>query len=271
MTRRPLLELLDLPLRNLPAELEGVRLAHISDLHVRKDRYRFRQLVEELTEIDLDLACYTGDYMTWPGDEGVALEVMERVAAAASPRLGQFGVFGNHDSAKVIRRFESLPVRWLINDAVRLEGLPLELSGLSGERERAFDAALMASRMSGTHDREAESRTFHLLLSHHPYTLIHAADLGMDLMLAGHSHGGQCRLPGARALANSSRLPNHLTAGRFSYRGTEALVCRGSGEVHVPFRMFCPPHVPIYVLRRDTSCPSEVVTKEGGFELIWSW
>ncbi|MBB6431200.1 metallophosphoesterase [Algisphaera agarilytica] len=271
MTRRPILQLLDLPLRHLPEELDGVRLAHISDLHVRKDRARFRQLIEELADADLDLACYTGDYMTWPGDEEVALQVMGRVIEAASPRLGQFGIFGNHDSAELARRFEELPVHWLINDAVELKGLPLEVSGLSRERHRMFDAARVAARMSGVAESNQGGTPFRILLSHHPYTLIHAADLGADLMLAGHSHGGQCRLPGARALANSSRLPRHLTAGRFRYRGTEAMVCRGLGEVHLPLRLNCPPHVPIYVLRRDPSGPKKTNPPISGFESVWSW
>lgn len=274
MLRRPLIQTLELPLPRLPAELEGVRIAHITDLHVRRTTARHRRLMRELAQTPIDLACYTGDYMTRPGDEGAAEQVMRRVMDAASPRLGGFGVFGNHDTAEMVCSLAGRSMRWLINDAVQLETLPIQVWGLSRERYRAFDAAAMAARIAAL-DRPEEdglaSTPFRLMLSHHPHTLIHAADLDADLMLAGHSHGGQCRLPGGWALANSSRLPRHLTAGRWRYRGTEALVSRGLGEVHLPLRLFCPAHVPIYVLRRDETTAAPSPSGNRGIQSVWSW
>lgn len=274
MPRRPLIQPLELPLPRLPAELEGLRIAHVTDPHVRRTTARHRQLMRELAQTPIDLACYTGDYMTWPGDEAAAEQVMRDVIEAAAPRLGGFGVFGNHDTVEMVRRLSVTPVRWLINDAVQLESLPLQLWGLSRERYRAFDAAAMAQRITALDHSPRDgssSKPFRLMLSHHPHTLIHAADVGADLMLAGHSHGGQCRLPGGGALVNSSRLPRHLTAGRWRYRGTEALVARGLGEVHIPLRLFCPAHVPIYVLRRDHRAEAPSPPGRGGIQSVWSW
>ncbi len=79
-----------------------------------------------------------------------------------------------------------------------------------------------------------------------------AADLGVDLLLCGHTHGGQCRLPTGHPVINSSDLPLRLTAGILRYRNTLAAVSRGIGYVGVMPRMFCKPHLPVYTLRRGT-------------------
>ena len=81
-------------------------------------------------------------------------------------------------------------------------------------------------------------------------TWTHPADMGVDIMIAGHTHGGQCRFPGRRAFTNSCDLPLRLTAGIMRHRNTLAVVTRGLGESRLPLRLFCPPQLPIYTLRR---------------------
>ena len=90
------------------------------------------------------------------------------------------------------------------------------------------------------------------MLSHFPHYLPVAADLGIDILISGHTHGGQCRLPGGLALVNSSDLPLRLTSGILRHRNTVAVVSRGLREARLPLRLFCPPHLPIYTLRRGT-------------------
>jgi len=105
------------------------------------------------------------------------------------------------------------------------------------------------------------------MLSHHPDALPTAADLGVDLMLAGHTHGGQCRLPTGRALANASRFPLAMTSGLLRHRDTLALVSRGLGETHLPMRVCCPRHVPLYTLRRRTT-PGRSTPE---ITSVWQW
>ncbi len=87
-----------------------------------------------------------------------------------------------------------------------------------------------------------------LLLSHYPTYLPTAADLKVDVMFSGHTHGGQLRLPFYGPLYNSSDLPLSLSSGLLRCRNTLAAVSRGLGETFLPIRCFCPPQLPVYEL-----------------------
>lgn len=275
---------IDVPLPGLSATLDGLRIAHVSDLHVRKPaaRARDRRWIELLAECEFDLLCLTGDYMTKPGDEDAALEVLRELTDRVDPPRGSFGVFGNHDSAELIERAAELPVRWLYNDAERVGGKPLAVLGLSGRRSTMPDAAALALAAAGldptpspagemNQTEEAGPRDFRLLLAHAPDSLPTAADLGADLMLAGHTHGGQLRLPTGHALHNSSQLPLRLTSGLLHHRETLALVSRGLGEVHLPLRLFCPAHVPIYTLRAGDPPPPPAPEEATDIKAVRKW
>lgn len=276
--RYGLIEPVDLGLPRLPTALEGLRIAHISDPHVRKPRPRHEKLLTQLTAMRLDLLVLTGDYMTVPGDEDVAFAFLKRLAGRVHPALGTFGVFGNHDSQELIDRcLAELPaVTWLINDARRVthRDIPIDLLGLHTRHAGFPDAAALAQAMRGLaqdgavlHRPDDAQRPIRLLLSHYPFTVAVASDLGADLVIAGHTHGGQLRLPGRRALVNSSPLPLPLTAGLLRHRDTLAIVSRGLGELKLPLRTFCPPHAPVYTLRKR-SLPGLRTDETTG---LWQW
>ncbi len=249
----------ELRLENLPARLEGLRIAHVSDLHISRNRRRFGQIIEEAAGMEADLAVLTGDYMTDEGDEPIALSIMRQLAEvlARRVRLGVFGVCGNHDSPAFREQLKELPVRWLGDDACLLAQEPILLAGFASDRVTNPDALAVLERMEavtgGAAEREktaATDRPLRLLLCHFPYFLPAAADMGFDLMFSGHTHGGQVRLPARRALYNSCDLPLHLSSGVLRLRRTQAAVSRGLGESGFPIRFFCPPHLPIYHLHR---------------------
>ena len=89
-----------------------------------------------------------------------------------------------------------------------------------------------------------------MLLSHYPTYLPVAADLGVDVVFSGHTHGGQCRLARQVVPFNSCDLPMDLTAGLLRHRDTLCAVSRGLGETFLPLRVLCPPQLPVYTLRR---------------------
>jgi predicted MPP superfamily phosphohydrolase len=208
---------------------------------------------------------FTGDYMDRRGDEDVTLQVMQRLCACVRARLGMIGVFGNHESEALRRMLRDLPIRWLCDECYRPAGLPLEILGADAHDHWPGDAlALLENlRRPGSNGRgrgggaggHADGnghgeRPVRLMLAHYPGYLPTAADLGVDLVFSGHTHGGQCRIPPTRALHNSSDLPMHLTSGILRHRRTLCVVSRGLGESMLPVRLFCPPHIPVYTIRR---------------------
>ncbi len=264
----PLIELIPLRLPRLPAPLDGLRIAHLTDLHVSRPRPRFRALVEAVDQLDADLVFLTGDYMSDPGNEPAAMAVLESICEKLHPRLGAFGVFGNHDTHLMRNLASSLPVRWLSNEMRIIENGLIEVHGFENERYKWPDtlkhlAAAEAERNRWNLGTPAPASTpatapapapapapVRLLLSHYPNLLPVASDLDMDMVFSGHTHGGQWRLPRRLTLYTSCDLPGHLSAGVLRYRQTLGVVSRGLGETFIPLRILCPPHLPVFELHR---------------------
>lgn len=244
-----LIDQIDVTLPHVPPALEGAKLAHVTDLHIRRPRRRHRQIVEDIRRAVPDMLLLTGDYMSYPGDEAAALGVLRDILAVTTPRLGVFGIYGNHDTPAFRHYAQDLPVRWLKNECVYLPEINLEILGLDFDMAHRFDsiALLIQARRAR---RLQKSRPLRLMLAHTPALLAHTSELGADLTLCGHTHGGQCRLPGQHALRNSSDLPLALSSGMLRHRDTIGIVSRGLGEVHLPFRVFCPAHIPVYKIHR---------------------
>ncbi|QDU71690.1 metallophosphoesterase [Mucisphaera calidilacus] len=240
-----LLEATELAIPTLPDALEGIRIAHLTDLHIRRRRDRHTRIIDRLARVRLDLILYTGDYMSYPGDEEPAAEVMTDILSALKPRHGQFGVFGNHDTFDLARRLHDLPITWLNNRSVTLSHLNLEIFGLQGITPTGLDPVAVAL------DRDTDHQpAVRLGLVHNPSHAPAVADLKADLIFCGHTHGGQCRPHPSIALANSCDLPKALSTGILRHRNAQIAISRGLGEIALPLRTFCPPHIPVYTLRK---------------------
>lgn len=279
-----LIDPIDLPLPRLPQALEGLRIAHLSDLHVRGPSQRLDRLSHQLAPLRVDLVCFTGDYMIRkiPASLDHAVDAIRKLVEPLRPAIGVFGVFGNHDDDELVERVKDFNVRWLLNERVQVQGRPLEILGLHARRggggRDAVDLLLQppvpydpphagpapggwprmaagrratpAARLDPSHFHEDSDRPLRLMLAHHPQSLMTAHDLDADLLLAGHTHGGQIRLPGGRAMMNSTDLPLRFSSGLLRSGHTLAAISRGLGETALPIRFLCPPHVPLYTLRR---------------------
>jgi len=277
--RRPLapdpIEVYEIVHPRVPSWAEGLRILHISDLHVRRPcgpSSALARLARALERVRVDMVALTGDYMDRPGQERAALGELESLLSKLSghrePGLGVYGIFGNHDSAafRRIATRELSRVRWLRNQAVEIPA-PIRPRGRShadvgtedGLRlmgasfpEDLLGCALAMAEHPGFDDSH---QGFTIALVHYPTEVYAARSLGglpgggVDLVLAGHTHGGQIRLGRWYSPHTSSDLPMDRASGLLRLGSTLCAVTRGLGEGVVEARVLCRPQAPIYVLR----------------------
>lgn len=247
-------EAIELSLPELPAELEGFRILHLSDLHITRPRARCEAILQTLATVPCDLLAVTGDLMVRPGNEPHVHDWMVRLVRSCTPRYGIFGVWGNHDSPALRPRLLPLAMRWLVNDACALPNLPLTVLGVDCvEGEHNAPAGDLVTSMLKEQAQLTDGRPrLRILLSHMPDWLPAAGDLGVGLVLSGHTHAGQCRLPTGRIFYNATPgWPTRFSSGLLSYKKSLGAISRGLGEVYMEgLRFFCPPQLPLYTLKK---------------------
>ncbi len=238
----------DVPIANLPAALDGFRVVQISDLHVSAmiRRPEVERIVALANAQQADLVALTGDMMD--GSVAALRDDMAPIADLLS-RHGTFFVTGNHEyysgADEWLAELRRLGVRPLRNERVRVEhdGAALELLGIDD---------WSAGRFGGDHGpdlpRAASGRDPALpsvLLAHQPRAVDEAADFGLDLVLSGHTHGGQLWPFGMLV-----RLVQPYVAGLHLHRGrTRIYVSRGTGSWGPPMRLLARHELTVLTLR----------------------
>lgn len=227
-----------LQVNGLSPGLSGLRIGLLTDLH-RSDTVSeplARSAVEALMAESPDLIVLGGDYVTW-GDRRFVGSAADILGQLAAPQ-GIFAVLGNHDDDRDMPAALDARGIEVLRDArtrLTLKGEPLDLAGVRYWTRRAGDIARII-RGSGPNL---------ILLAHNPLRLEEASQLGIPLMLSGHTHGGQIVLPGLGAVA-ARKFP--IIAGTGRKERTSAFVSRGVGTVYVPIRLNCPPEVAVLTL-----------------------
>ncbi|HUR53977.1 MAG TPA: metallophosphoesterase [Gemmataceae bacterium] len=229
------------PVPGLAAELSGFRFIHLSDLHVRGTWFRaYDELVERVERARVDLLLITGDFVDDKTDHRIGLPSLRRMLPRLKARLGVYGILGNHDGDLLAPYLGELGVKLIDGRRAVLEsggGAKLELVGLPGLARRDLDAQFIASIPP------KEAGTLRVVMSHYPDHFRRVRPLRADVFLAGHSHGGQCCLPGGRALLTHDRMPKRLCKGVHRLEESWYVVSRGFGFAGVPVRVNCPPEV----------------------------
>lgn len=233
----------EVELRRLPDQMDGLRIAFLSDFHVGEaiSQGAARRAVRQALALKPDLILLGGDYLYefWPHPDKVA-EILRPLRAP----LGVYGVLGNHDfrgrTPEAKAALAEAGVGLLENQSVHI-GDRLVLAGveeLEGGRPD-FAKALRGIPKSATV----------IALCHNPDLVYEAARHRVDLMLSGHTHGGQIRLPIFDALLTNTNLPRKYAEGLFCFGHTRLLVTRGIGIVGLPIRFMCRPEVCLVTLR----------------------
>jgi predicted MPP superfamily phosphohydrolase len=275
----------EIPLPNLPAGLEGMKIVQISDIHLSgyMPRAQVRRAVDMANNLGADLALVTGDFITGAGDP--IADCIEEVQRLRAP-LGVWGCNGNHeiyaraeDMAQYL--FAQAGMKLLRQENAQLEfnGAQFNLIGVDYQRERTTGGrkVQMLQRVEPLVRRDIPN----ILLSHNPNAFNRAAEVGIELTLSGHTHGGQIqveildhRLSPARFItdyvaglyqrpmfaaapndrasstgsafetSHGSLFPNRSSAMASIY------VNRGLGTVGAPVRLGVPPEITLLTLRR---------------------
>jgi uncharacterized protein len=234
----------DVPVRGLPPALDGLRIGMITDVHhsavvSAEDVTRAVMLLKDAAP---DIVVLGGDYVSF-FDRTYVAPVAELLAPLANAPLGSFAVLGNHDDEKDMPAALTSRGFTVLKDqrtSLTVRGERLDLAGIRFWTKGPGDIASVLKGTGGTT----------LLLAHDPRRLTEAAALDVQLVLSGHTHGGQVVLPGVGALAGR-KFP--VLAGYAMKDNTSLFVSRGVGTVYVPVRLNCPPDVAVLTLRREPS------------------
>lgn len=232
----------NITLPGLPDAFKGYRILHISDLHVDMNRDATDVLIQKIREIDYDLCVLTGDYRAKTfGPYDAALTEMRRVRQHLSPPV--YAVLGNHDTIQMVPELEEMGIQLLLNECVPIEceQEQIYLAGIDDAHYFRVDNIEKAA-----HDVPQDG--FSILLSHTPEIYKQAAHADFNLMLCGHTHGGQICLPGGVPLTLDSRCPRHMGSGPWQYRNMTGYTTVGSGTSVVSVRFNCPPEVVVHHL-----------------------
>lgn len=238
-------------IEDLPAPFDGFTIGLVTDIHssVFMTKRNMDPYVQTLNSLGTDIIIVGGDFVNSMPEE--VYPFAESFSNLRAP-CGVYGVLGNHDHYSgnpdlVAREVTACGVRVLRDEhvVIRRGGASLQLIGIDDVQTsaRAIEHIRMASRPTIPNCPT-------ILLSHRPYFLPQAAEAGIDLVLSGHTHGGQIVLAriGGHAFTPAA-LSSPYVAGPYAIGKTSMYVSRGIGTVAIPVRLNCPPELTRITLR----------------------
>ena len=231
----------------LPKLFDGFTILHLSDLHIDTSDWVIDKIVSLAGGCAYDACVLTGDYRgLTAGPYAATLAGMARLRQSLKAPV--YGVLGNHDTIAMLPGLDAMGIRMLMNECEIIERGPdrIHLAGIDdGHYFRADNIEKAASGIP--HDG------FAILLSHTPEIYRRAAYAGFQIMLSGHTHGGQICLPGGIPVTLDSVLPRHMGSGPWAYRDMAGYTSSGAGCSIVPLRFNCPPEITLHQLRPSLS------------------
>ncbi len=232
---------------DIPASFDGTTLVFVSDIHHGPffARWRVAKLVDKINRLHPDLVVFGGDYVH--RDPKYIIPCFEELQRVQAP-LGKFGVLGNHDhweNAALTRQemlragitiLDNLAV-WIVQGQERIK--------IGGVGDLWEDVQDLTPTLEGV-----EEHDFVILVSHNPDYAEHLTTDKIDLMLCGHTHGGQVTLFGQWAPFVPSRYGQKYRAGLIKTAHTRVIVTTGVGTVTPPVRFFARPEIVKIILKR---------------------
>lgn len=235
----------EIDITDLPPAFEGYRIGFLTDLHVASFMRRslYTTAVDALVADEVDLVLLGGDFVTWSRHIPLMARVLtERLTAPD----GVYAVLGNHDywadADGVVAALTAKGVRFIVNRRIMLRRGDAEIV-LAGIDEVYRGRPDVAAALDGTEENVV------IAISHHPDIIDRLEGRKIDLMVCGHTHGGQIRFPFLGALVVPSAHEWKYAAGFFREDRVLMYVSRGVGAVP-PLRILCRPEAAVFTLRR---------------------
>jgi uncharacterized protein len=229
---------------SLPPAFDGFTVLHISDTHVELSRGALHHLETILPGLKYDICVLTGDYRgpTF-GPYDAALAGMHRLRTHLTEPV--YAVLGNHDTIRMVPDLEAMGILMLLN----------ECAVISRGKEKIYLAGVDDAHYFRVDNIEkaiadVPDDGFSILLSHTPEIYRQAAHAGFNMILSGHTHGGQICLPGSIPITLDSVLPRYMGSGSWRYGNLCGYTSVGVGCSVVPVRLNCPPEITLHHLQR---------------------
>ncbi len=233
---------------DIPSEFDGYRLAFLTDTHVAGfvRRAFYREIVAQVNRFEPDLILLGGDFVTW--NRHIPL-MAEELLSDLKARDGMLAILGNHDywagGDEVKAAMSAKGVRFIINSSTTIRRGSAELPVFGVDEvyrgEPDIEAAFARVNRSGPR----------IGVTHHPDLIDQLADRRIDLIVCGHTHGGQIRFPFFGAIVVPSRHEGRYASGFHRVGAALMYVSRGIGAVP-PIRILCRPEIATFILRQGS-------------------
>jgi predicted MPP superfamily phosphohydrolase len=264
-------ERVEVPIADLPKSLDGLRIVQLSDIHIGAfmPQTEVRRAVEMANQLNPDLAVLTGDLISFDGDP---LEACIAELSRLRAPLGIWGCNGNHELYAEVEGasqdlFERYGMRLLRQQNTELQWRGGQLNLIGVDYQRGSAPSSERSSMLQSIESLVRKDIPNILLSHNPNTFPRAAALGIELSLAGHTHGGQIRVEIVNRRWNPARFFTKFVAGLYHLplgdgapstaekaaqlgpKTAFLYVNRGLGTFAMPVRLGVPPEITLLTLR----------------------
>jgi predicted MPP superfamily phosphohydrolase len=227
----------------LPVSADGIKIVQISDFHYNRDALIYEKTLRKIAELKPDIIVITGDFTGSRGNDA-AVSYCKRIVSLGKPA---FAVMGNWDHKTVAaytlkNSLTKAGVRVLTNENVEF----MPHFHIAGTDDSYTGFADLQKTFSGIPEGD-----FVLLLTHAPDIIYDAAQYKPDLVLCGHTHGGQVKIPFIKkALYVPSIYGSRFLEGLFRVNGVYMYVNRGIGESHLRMRFLSKPEITVFTLHK---------------------
>ena len=237
-------------LTDLPDKLNGIKILHLSDLHIESINGLVDNVIDTIRSLQPELTVITGDFRARTfGSVQPSLLMMSRIRQAINGDC--FAVLGNHDSIRMMPALESMRIQVLLNESVNLviNNQRVSIIGVDDPSHYQCDNLRLAL---GAANLTATKPELTIFLAHSPDCIDEASQAGLDIYFCGHTHGGQICLPGGRPLHKWLDKKWRYCSGRWKKANTCGYTSRGVGTSIAPARFNCPPEITLHTLHQET-------------------